>query len=55
MPEVNLLDLYPNPQRDVEWRFRNLTTDQSEIAGQFGIEFFDGYRVWGYGGYVYDG
>ena len=55
MPEVNLLDLYPNPQRDVEWRFRNLTTDQREIARQFGKEFFDGYRLWGYGGYVYDG
>lgn len=55
MPGINLLDLYPNPKRDVEWRFRNLTTDQRETARQFGKEFFDGERLWGYGGYNYDG
>ena len=53
--EINLLDLYPNPDRDVEWRFRNLTNQQRETARQFGEEFFDGDRLWGYGGYVYDG
>lgn len=55
MPEVNLLDLYPNPKRDVEWRFRNLTEEQRETARRFGREFFDGDRLWGYGGYSYDG
>lgn len=55
MPEVNLLDLYPNPKRDVEWRFKNLTEEQRKIARQFGKEFFDGDRLWGYGGYYYDG
>ncbi len=55
MPEINLLDLYPNPKRDVEWRFKNLTDKQRKIARQFGREFFDGDRLWGYGGYVYDG
>ena len=55
MPEVNLLDLYPNLNRDVEWRFKNLTSEQRETARQFGREFFDGDRLWGYGGYVYDG
>lgn len=55
MPEVNLLDLYPNLKRDVEWRFRSLTADQRETARQFGREFFDGDRLWGYGGYNYDG
>lgn len=55
MAEVNLLDLYPNPHRDVEWRFRNLTEEQRRIARQFGEEFFDGDRLWGYGGYIYDG
>ena len=53
MPEINLL-LLPNLNRDVEWRFRNLTDKQREIARQFGWEFFDGDRLWGYGGYVYD-
>ncbi|MDP3800031.1 MAG: class I SAM-dependent methyltransferase [bacterium] len=55
MPEVNLLALYPNPKRDVEWRFKNLTTDQRETAREFGKEFFDGDRLYGYGGYYYDG
>lgn len=55
MAEVNLLDVYPNPNRDVEWRFRNLTSEQREMARQFGREFFDGDRLWGYGGYKYDG
>ncbi len=55
MAEINLLDLYPNPKRDVLWRFKNLTGEQREIARQFGREFFDGDRLWGYGGYVYDG
>lgn len=55
MPEINLLDLYPNLNRDVEWRFRNLTSEQRKMARQFGREFFDGDRLWGYGGYVYDG
>lgn len=55
MTEVNLLDLYPNPKRDVEWRFKNLTEEKRQKARQFGKEFFDGDRLWGYGGYVYDG
>lgn len=55
MAEINLLDVYPNPKRDVEWRFKNLTKEQREIARQFGKEFFDGDRLWGYGGYRYDG
>jgi len=55
MAEINLLDVYPNSKRDVEWRFRNLTSEQREMARQFGREFFDGDRLWGYGGYIYDG
>ena len=55
MAEINLLDLYPNLNRDVEWRFQNLTEKQREVARQFGGEFFDGDRLWGYGGYFYDG
>lgn len=54
MAEINLLDLYPNLNRDVEWRFKNLTDEQREMARQFGEEFFDGDRLWGYGGYGYD-
>jgi|SRR3989344_1862295 len=53
--EVNLLDMYPNARRNIEWRFNNLTEEQRAIARQFGREFFDGDRLWGYGGYRYDG
>lgn len=55
MAEINLLDTYPNTNRDVEGRFRQVTEEHHEIARQFGKEFFDGDRLVGYGGYIYDG
>ncbi len=55
MAEINLLDTYPNLNRDVEERFRQITEEHKRIAKQFGREFFDGDRLVGYGGYNYDG
>ncbi|MFH2018973.1 MAG: class I SAM-dependent methyltransferase [bacterium] len=55
MTEVNLLDTYPNINRDVEGRFKQITEEHHRIARQFGQEFFDGDRLVGYGGYKYDG
>lgn len=55
MTEINLLDLYPQPNRDVEGRYKQITDEDRKIAKQFGKEFFDGNRLRGYGGYVYDG
>jgi len=55
MAEINLLNTYPNINRDVEGRFKQITEEHHRIARQFGREFFDGDRLVGYGGYVYDG
>jgi len=55
MAEVNLLNTYPKTDRDVEGRFKQITEEHHRIAREFGKEFFDGDRLVGYGGYVYDG
>ena len=55
MAEINLLDTYPNLNRDVEARFALITEEHKRIAKQFGKDFFDGDRLVGYGGYKYDG
>ena len=55
MAEINLLDTYPNLNRDVEARFKLITPEHKRIAREFGKEFFDGDRLVGYGGYKYDG
>ncbi len=55
MAEINLLDTFPNLNRDVEERFRQITEEHKRIAREFGKEFFDGDRLVGYGGYKYDG
>lgn len=55
MTEVNLLNTYPNINRDVKGRFELITDEHHRIARKFGKEFFDGDRLVGYGGYKYDG
>ncbi len=55
MAEINLLNTYPSINRDVEGRFKLITEEDHRIAREFGREFFDGSRLRGYGGYVYDG
>ena len=55
MAEINLLDTYPNLNRDVEERFKQITDKHHKIAREFGQDFFDGDRLVGYGGYKYDG
>src|SRR3989344_9160941 len=55
MAEINLLDTYPNLNRDVEARFKLITPEHKRIAREFGKDFFDGDRLVGYGGYKYDG
>ncbi len=75
MAEINLLDLYPRPQRPIEERGRRKLSKEGwigplvdqqdnvgillehrllEVARQFGKEYFDGDRLYGYGGYYYD-
>ena len=53
MGEINLLDLYPRSKRPIEERGKLVTEDHREIARQFDKEYFDGDRLYGYGGYYY--
>lgn len=51
--EINLLDLYPRSKRPIDERGSLITPEHRRIARQFGQEFFDGERLYGYGGYNY--
>lgn len=51
--EINLLDLYPRSKRPIEERGKLVTEEHRKIARQFGKEYFDGDRLYGYGGYSY--
>lgn len=51
--EIDLLDLYPRSKRAVDERARLITGEHRNTARQFGREFFDGARLYGYGGYNY--
>ena len=53
MAEINLLDLYPRSNRPIEERGRLITEEHRALARQFGREYFDGDRLFGYGGYAY--
>lgn len=53
--EINLLDALPVTRRDPKARALAKTTEDRAIAKQFGVDFFDGERRHGYGGYRYDG
>ena len=51
--EINLLDLYPRSKRPIEERGKLATEEHRKIGRQFGKEYFDGDRMYGYGGYSY--
>lgn len=53
--EINLLDSHPKTVRDYNKRAAEKTPEVIRIAKQFGRDFFDGDRKYGYGGYKYDG
>jgi ubiquinone/menaquinone biosynthesis C-methylase UbiE len=55
MAEVNLLERYPTSKRDASRRNLSKTEEVIRISRQFGLEYFDGTREHGYGGYDYDG
>ncbi len=52
MPEINLMHRYPRTQRALDPSIK-VTQEQMRIARQFGKDFFDGDRMYGYGGYSY--
>jgi SAM-dependent methyltransferase len=51
--EIDLLVNYPKTRRNVEDRGLAKTEEDRRIARQFGREFFDGDRRYGYGGFSY--
>jgi ubiquinone/menaquinone biosynthesis C-methylase UbiE len=53
--EINLLKSLPKNERKISERSNIKNDEVIEIARQFGQEYFDGSRNYGYGGYKYDG
>jgi SAM-dependent methyltransferase len=53
MAEINLLDLYPRSKRPIDERAKLVTDEHRAVARRFDKEFFDGDRLYGYGGYHY--
>jgi len=53
LPEIDLLDKYPKSNRPVDERASLITPEHRAVARQFGEEFFDGDRLYGYGGFRY--
>lgn len=51
--EIDLLAKYPKSKRDTSTRSQKKTEAVRDIARQFGKEFFDGDRDYGYGGFSY--
>ncbi|WP_076416966.1 class I SAM-dependent methyltransferase [Colwellia sp. UCD-KL20] len=51
--EIDLLRNYPQSKRDPHARQDALTEEMRAIARQFGKDFFDGDRLYGYGGFKY--
>jgi len=52
--EINLMDMYPRSKRPIEERGKLITEEHRSIARRFGKEYFDGERLYGYGGYSYN-
>ena len=52
--EIDLLAKYPRTTRDIETRGATKTLEDIAIARKFGVDFFDGDRRYGYGGYSPD-
>jgi SAM-dependent methyltransferase len=53
MAEIDLMDRYPKSKRAIDERARLITEEHRRVARQFGEAFFDGDRLYGYGGYNY--
>jgi len=51
--EINLLDKYPRSKRPIDERGSQITPEHRLIARRFDQQFFDGDRLYGYGGYNY--
>jgi ubiquinone/menaquinone biosynthesis C-methylase UbiE len=52
--EIDLLKNYPKPKRNLDKRLQEKSPEIVKIAREFGKEFFDGDRKYGYGGFTYN-
>lgn len=55
MAEINLLRRYPASKRSIKGRASAKTDEHIRISREYGEDYFDGPREYGYGGYRYDG
>jgi ubiquinone/menaquinone biosynthesis C-methylase UbiE len=55
MKEINLLAELPKTKRNIQKRESDKDPEVVSISKKFGQEYFDGPRMYGYGGYRYDG
>lgn len=55
MPELDLLGSLPRGKRNIIARSAGKSQEIIETSKQFGYDYFDGSRDYGYGGYRYDG
>ena len=55
MAHVDVMRRYPRAKRNLKERAASVSEEQRKIARQFDERFFDGERLYGYGGYNYDG
>ncbi len=53
MVEINLLDRYPKSKRPIDERGELIKEEHRAVARKFGVEYYDGDRLTGYGGYNY--
>ncbi len=53
--EKNLLRSLPHTTRDLQERLNEKSSEVIAVSRNFGFEYFDGDRKYGYGGYYYDG
>lgn len=51
--EIDLLKNYPKSKRDTKGRSEIMSEEVKAIARQYGKDFFDGDRLYGYGGFSY--
>ena len=51
--EIDLLINYPKSKRNLDERNNQKTESVRKVAREFGQEFFDGDRKFGYGGFIY--
>ncbi len=55
MKKINLLKSLKKTKKNINLRYSKKNKRVIQIAKQFGKRYFDGNRMYGYGGYFYDG